>query len=67
MQRWGGGLPQYLVGHRARVQTIRAAVAEVGQLAVAGAYLDGVGIPACIASAERAATRILAALGREGE
>ena len=27
--RWGGGLPQYLVGHPARVDAIRAAVSEV--------------------------------------
>jgi oxygen-dependent protoporphyrinogen oxidase len=54
VQRWGGGLPQYPVGHRERVHTIRDSVATVGNLAVAGAYLDGVGLPACIASAYRA-------------
>ena len=35
--RWGGGLPQYLVGHPARVDAIRAAVSEVPGLAIAGA------------------------------
>ncbi|SDT48112.1 protoporphyrinogen oxidase [Microlunatus soli] len=54
VQRWGGGLPQYLVGHRDRIQTIRSAVAAVGGIAVAGAYLDGVGLPSCIAAARRA-------------
>ena len=52
--RWGGGLPQYTVGHLERVERIRAAVAGVPSLAIAGAAYDGVGIPACIASAERA-------------
>lgn len=58
VQRWGGGLPQYAVGHLGRVQRIRAAVAGVPGLAVCGAAYDGVGIPAVIASAHRAATSI---------
>ncbi len=49
--RWGGGLPQYTVGHLERVATVRAAVGEVAGLAVAGAAFDGVGVPACIRSA----------------
>lgn len=49
--RWGGGLPQYTVGHLDRIASVRAAVAEVPGLAVAGAAYDGVGIPACIRSA----------------
>ncbi|MFK0048516.1 protoporphyrinogen oxidase [Streptomyces sp. NPDC090741] len=53
--RWDGGLPQYPVGHLARVDRIRAAVAALPGLAVCGALYDGVGIPACIASAGRAA------------
>jgi oxygen-dependent protoporphyrinogen oxidase len=52
--RWGGGLPQYLVGHPARVAAVRAAVAEVPGLEVAGAAFDGVGVPACIRDARRA-------------
>ena len=55
VQRWGGGLPQYAVGHLDRVARVRSAVAEVPGLAVCGATYDGVGIPACIASARRAA------------
>ncbi|GAA3803200.1 protoporphyrinogen oxidase [Nocardioides panacisoli] len=54
VQRWGGGLPQYAVGHLDRVARIRAAVATVPGLAVCGAAYDGVGIAACIASAHRA-------------
>jgi oxygen-dependent protoporphyrinogen oxidase len=54
VQRWGGGLPQYALGHLDRVARIRSAVAEVPGLAVCGAAYDGVGIPAVIASARRA-------------
>ena len=56
--RWGGGLPQYNVGHVDRVARIRAAVAGQPGLAVAGAAYDGVGIPACIATARTAATQV---------
>lgn len=60
VQRWGGGLPQYAVGHLDRVARIRAAVAAVPGLAVCGAAYDGVGIPAVIGSAHRAAAEVLA-------
>jgi oxygen-dependent protoporphyrinogen oxidase len=60
VQRWGGGLPQYEVGHTARVAAIRAEIARQPGLAVAGAAYDGVGIPACIASAQAAVTQLLA-------
>ncbi|WP_081916137.1 protoporphyrinogen oxidase [Saccharothrix sp. NRRL B-16314] len=63
--RWGGGLPQYGVGHLDLVQGIEDAVAAVPGLAVAGATLHGVGIPACIATADAAAARVAAhVLGR---
>jgi oxygen-dependent protoporphyrinogen oxidase len=56
--RWGGGLPQYTVGHLDRVGTIRADVAAQPGLAVCGAAYDGIGIPACIATARMAADDI---------
>lgn len=62
--RWGGGLPQYGVGHKAAVERIRAAVAAQPGLAVAGAAYDGVGIPACIATAKAAADQVLASVGQ---
>jgi oxygen-dependent protoporphyrinogen oxidase len=58
VQRWGGGLPQYAVGHLDRVARVRSAVAAVPGLAVCGATYDGVGVPACIASAHRAADEV---------
>ncbi|MFI1224555.1 MULTISPECIES: protoporphyrinogen oxidase [unclassified Streptomyces] len=56
--RWIGGLPQYPVGHLTRVARIRDEVAKLPALRVCGAVYDGVGIPACIASAQRAADEI---------
>ncbi|HEY7325864.1 MAG TPA: protoporphyrinogen oxidase [Streptosporangiaceae bacterium] len=61
--RWGGGLPQYSVGHLERVARIRSAIAALPGLAVCGAAYDGVGIPACIATARLAADQVLSYLG----
>lgn len=65
--RWGGGLPQYSVGHRGRVARIRAAVADQPGLAVCGAAYDGLGIPACVATAKAAVGRVLDHLARGRE
>ena len=58
VQRWGGGLPQYAVGHLDRVARIRTAVAQVPGLVLCGAAYDGVGIPAVIASARAAVAEL---------
>jgi oxygen-dependent protoporphyrinogen oxidase len=63
--RWGGALPQYNVGHLDRVARARAAVAAQPGLAVAGAAYDGVGIPACIATAKAAVAQRTSYLRRE--
>jgi protoporphyrinogen/coproporphyrinogen III oxidase len=62
VSRWGGALPQYTVGHLDRVARIRAAVASQPGLAVCGAAYDGVGIPACVATARTAASQAMAFL-----
>jgi oxygen-dependent protoporphyrinogen oxidase len=59
VQRWGGALPQYAVGHLDRVAQVREAVAGLDGLEVAGAAYDGVGIPACIASGRTAARAVV--------
>jgi oxygen-dependent protoporphyrinogen oxidase len=60
--RWGGALPQYTVGHLDRVARIRAAMATQPGLEVCGAAYDGVGIPACAATARTAVDQVLAFL-----
>jgi oxygen-dependent protoporphyrinogen oxidase len=57
--RWGGGLPQYAVGHRTRVERARGAVSGQPGLALCGAAYDGIGVPACVATARRAADEVL--------
>ncbi|GAA3415277.1 protoporphyrinogen oxidase [Streptosporangium vulgare] len=67
LTRWGGSLPQYEVGHLDRVARVRAATAEQPGLALCGAAYDGLGIPACVATARTAAARILDHLDPTGE
>ncbi len=66
VQRWGGALPQYAVGHVARVARVRSEIDRVAGLALCGAAYDGLGIPACIASADRAVAKVLDDLGTMG-
>ncbi|MFC7450191.1 protoporphyrinogen oxidase [Rhodococcus daqingensis] len=64
VQRWHGGLPQYGPGHLERVQVIEDSVAALPGLAVAGALLHGVGVPACVAAATTAASTVAARMAR---
>jgi oxygen-dependent protoporphyrinogen oxidase len=63
VQRWGGALPQYQVGHRELVARVKDDVAAMPRLALCGAALDGIGVAACIGSATEASTKIIADLG----
>ncbi|MFF3560571.1 protoporphyrinogen oxidase [Streptomyces sp. NPDC002574] len=65
--RWDGGLPQYPVGHLARVARVREQVAKLPGLAVCGAVYEGVGVPACVASARGAAEQVLGTLRPSAE
>jgi oxygen-dependent protoporphyrinogen oxidase len=56
--RWPKSMPQYLVGHRLRVQNIMQMVARLAGLELVGNAYDGVGIPQCVRGARIAAQRI---------
>jgi oxygen-dependent protoporphyrinogen oxidase len=55
--RWIDAMPQYGPGHGDLVAELRAGLPPT--LAVAGGYLDGIGVPACVAAATRAAADVL--------
>ncbi|WP_029112700.1 protoporphyrinogen oxidase [Mycobacterium sp. URHB0044] len=59
VQRWIDAMPQYGPGHAGVVAEIRAGLPPT--LVVAGGYLDGIGVPACIASGTRAAAALAVA------
>lgn len=63
--RWTLGMPQYTMGHLARVESIESRSAEVPGLALAGGSFRGVGIPNCIESGERAVSKVLGEWGIE--
>lgn len=61
VQRWIDAMPQYGPGHAELVAELRAGLPPT--LAVAGSYLDGIGVPACVGAAGRAAERVIRAVG----
>jgi oxygen-dependent protoporphyrinogen oxidase len=62
VQRWIEAMPQYGPGHADVVAEIRAGLPPT--LAVAGSYLDGIGVPACIGAAGRAVEALYAEVAR---
>ncbi|OBG23216.1 protoporphyrinogen oxidase [Mycobacterium sp. 852002-51057_SCH5723018] len=62
VQRWFDAMPQYGPGHAAVVAEVRAGLPP--GIAVAGSYLDGIGVPACIGSAGRAIEALDAEVAR---
>jgi oxygen-dependent protoporphyrinogen oxidase len=60
VQRWIDAMPQYGPGHADVVAEVRAGLPPT--LAVAGSYLDGIGVPACVAAAGSAVTSVIEAL-----
>ena len=59
LHRWPAAMPQYHVGHIARVEAIEQCVAALPGLGLAGGGYRGVGIADCVRSAEAAAERAL--------
>src|SRR5262249_59387527 len=61
--RWPQSMPQYVVGHRVRLDRIARLLARHPGLSLAGASYRGVGIPDCIASGSAAAGDALEQIG----
>jgi oxygen-dependent protoporphyrinogen oxidase len=60
--RYTNAMPQYHVGHVARVEQIAKQAGRHAGLALAGNAYDGVGIPDCIRSGEQAAQQVFSAI-----
>ena len=57
--RWPGAIPQLEVGHLEKLANVRAGLARLPGLALAGAAYDGLGISSCIASGHRSAEALI--------
>lgn len=57
--RWPRGIPQYHVGHRARLDRIDHQLVLLPGLALAGNAYRGIGVPDCITQGRAAADRVL--------
>ena len=60
LHRWPASMPQYRVGHLARVETIERLAAALPGLTLAGAAYRGVGMADCVRSGEAGAEAALA-------
>jgi oxygen-dependent protoporphyrinogen oxidase len=60
LHRWPRALPVFRPWHRERIASVRAALPR--EIALAGAFVDGVGIPDCIRTGEDAAREVVHAL-----
>ena len=58
LYRWPDSMPQYIVGHKARVARINEYAANLPLLYLAGNAYDGVGIPDCVRLAKTIAQMI---------
>ncbi len=62
VHRWPRAMPQYNIGHLERMDQIGARLMEHPGIFLAGAAYEGIGIPDCIHSGQRAAEEALAFL-----
>ena len=58
LQRHPNSMPQYHVGHQARIQRVESALGKHPNLALAGSAYHGVGIADCVRSGEQAAEKL---------
>lgn len=58
VQHWHAVMPQYRPGHADLIAELRSGLPET--VAVAGNFLDGIGVPACVATADAAVAVISA-------
>lgn len=57
VQHWHAAMPQYRPGHAELVAELRAGLPPM--VAVAGNFLDGIGVPACVAAADAAVSTVI--------
>jgi len=61
--RYRRAIPQFNIGHRARVETLRNALKRCPGLFITGNYLDGVSVPSCMEQGDATAHAVAEFLG----
>ncbi len=64
--RWDRAMAQYTPGHLERIERIGATLKQMENLAIAGNFYKGIGVPDCIRTGKEAAQH-MAALARAGQ
>jgi protoporphyrinogen/coproporphyrinogen III oxidase len=64
--RWERAMAQYTPGHLERIERIGATLKTMQNLAIAGNFYKGIGVPDCVRTGKEAAQQ-MAALAREGQ
>jgi oxygen-dependent protoporphyrinogen oxidase len=62
VHRWVRGMPQYVIGHQARVAKIQEYLDPWPKLHISGAGLYGIGSPDCIREGKRVADSLIQSL-----
>ncbi|WP_166790788.1 protoporphyrinogen oxidase [Cryobacterium mannosilyticum] len=62
IERWPQGMPQYVVGHQARLDAATTALLALPGIRLTGSSYRGVGLASCIVDAERTADSLAALL-----
>ncbi|MBM4764178.1 protoporphyrinogen oxidase [Bacillus sp. B15-48] len=66
VSRWKESMPQYIVGHKQRVESVKTSLkSELPGVYIAGSSYEGIGIPDCIDQGEAAVTNILTFLEKQ--
>jgi oxygen-dependent protoporphyrinogen oxidase len=65
VSRWRNAMPQYTVGHKERISSVREQAAQsIPGVFLTGSSYEGIGIPDCIDQGERAVREVLAYLNQ---
>ncbi len=64
--RWERAMAQYTPGHLERIERIGATLKQIQNLAIAGNFYKGIGVPDCVRTGKEAAEQ-MAALARAGQ
>lgn len=66
VHRYPNSMPQYHIGHQARIQRIESKLDNYSNLALAGSAYHGVGVSDCVRTGEEAAERIFKQIAQTG-